>query len=255
MLALERTHRLRADRAWMPGTVRNSARLASGVLVTGAGAAAVGTVLVAPAMLLLWKGLLIGGAGIAIASDRVGKAVMQRQIRRMTRGEINVAELRNRAEGELVVMRGTIEADNLLGGALIDATGVFRRLEFTGHGKWVHEAAVNFSLVDEAGERIFVEAAGARWLTPHREKVTYPGARFTRESVPERVRDLVAGRASIDAIERVLGNGEQVQLVGYKTTRPDASGDVVDYRSPPQRATLRSGSELPLIISRVTDLR
>jgi len=254
MLAVERTHRLADDRAWLPRHVRRSAQLTAGSLMVGAGAAAVGAVIAAPAALLLWKGLLFAGAGVAVASERAGKAVLRRQIRRMARGELDLAELRNREEGELVVVRGTIESDAPLRGVLVDTDGVFRRLEFRGKGDWVHEAAVDFFLVDESGERIFVQAAGARWLAPTRERVVYPQERLSSERVPAAVRELAAGRESFEAIEQVLAVGSRIQIVGYKTTKPDVGGDVRDYRSPPERATLRSGAQLPLVITRAADL-
>jgi hypothetical protein len=53
----------------------------------------------------------------------------------------------------------------------------------------------------------------------------------------------------------VLTAGTRVQIVGYKTASADVSGNVVDYRLPPQRATLRSGPELPLVITALDDLR
>ena len=58
----------------------------------------------------------------------------------------------------------------------------------------------------------------------------------------------------IEAIERVLEVGTEVQVVGYKTASPDVTGDVGDYRSSPQRATLTSGDDLPLVITAVADL-
>jgi hypothetical protein len=254
MLVVERTHRLRDDRAWLPRKVRLSARFTTSTMLAGAGAATVGVVIAAPAALFLWKGMLLGGAGLALASNRAGKAVMQRQLRRMARGEIELADVKAHAEGELVVVRGTVEAEKPLRGILVDATGIYRRLEFAARRTWVHEAAVDFSLIDDAGERILVEAAGARWLVPSREKVTYPAERFTGAQVPPSVRALAAGRTSIEAFEQVLGVGERVQIVGYKSTSADVSGDVIDYRLPPQRATLRSGPELPLVITLLADL-
>ncbi len=106
------------------------------------------------------------------------------------------------------------------------------------------------------GNRILIEAAGARWMVPPRELVSYPGARFTREDLPTRVRELAAGRSTIDAYERVLPAGTPVQIVGYKTATADATGDIVGeaYRMAPQRATLRSGPELPLVITALADL-
>lgn len=205
-------------------------------------------------MFVMWKGLVLAGAGAAAAGERAGHAMMRRQLRRMSRGQLELAELDARAEGELVVVRGTIASDALLRGLLVDAEGVYRRMILKPGGKWVHEAAVDFSLIDEHGEHVLIQAAGARWMVPSRELVTYPAARFARDDVPRDVRKLVSDSGTIEAHERVLAPGTTVQVVGYKTASADVTGAVVDYRLPPQRATLRSGPDLPLVISTLEDL-
>ena len=252
---MERTHSLRTDLAWMPRRALRTSRLIRGVAWTAIGATVVGSMAIAPVMAVMWKGLLVGGAGAAAIADRAARAAMRNQVAKMTRGELALAELDAREEGELVVVRGTIEAEETLRGLLIDAAGVYRRLVFAARGTWVHEAAVDFTLVDEHGARIRVEAAGARWMTPRRELVTYPGARFRGEDMPAKVRQRAEGKDTVEAIERVLTVGTQVQLVGYKTTSADATGTARDYRSPPQRATLQSGADLPLVISRLDEQR
>jgi hypothetical protein len=254
VLAVERTHRLRADRAWLPRRVRHSGRAVTGAIWAGAGAVVVGAVAAVPATLLLWKGMLLGGAGLAVMGERVGNALVQRQLRRMARGEVELAEVTARAEGELVVVRGTVEVEEPLRGVLVDAEGAYRRMIFSARGSWVHEAAVDFSLIDDAGHRILIQAAGARWLAPPRELMTYPATRLAHADAPPRARQLAAGRDTIEAAEQVLQQGERVQIVGYKTASTDVTGEIVDYRSPPQRATLRSGPELPLVITRLADL-
>ncbi len=189
-----------------------------------------------------------------MAAERVGHVMQRRQLERMARGEVELANVKSHGEGELVVVRGTIQADAPLRGILVDTTGVFRRLIFSARGTWVHEAAIDFALLDETGDRIFIQAAGARWLVSPRERVSYPAHRFAGAHIPTRVSKLTAGRKSVEAFEQVLEVGERVQIVGYKTTSPDATGEVTDYRSPPQRATLCSGPDLPLVITRLDDL-
>jgi hypothetical protein len=138
---------------------------------------------------------------------------------------------------------------------ITDAQGVYRRMIFDPKGaKWVYEAAVDFALVDDAGNRILIEAAGARWMTPMRELVVYPRSRFDQPETPAPVRALLRAKPQIEAIEDVLAVGTRVQVVGYKTASADVTGRVVDYRLPPQRATLRSGPALPLVITAVRDL-
>ena len=252
---MERTHKLRHDLKWLPAGARRTGTLIRGGTIAAIGAGAAGAIVLNPfAAGLVWKGLVIGGAGAIAVADRAARGVLRSQLAKMTRGELQLAELDAREEGELVVVRGTIEADDVLHGTLIETEGVYRRMIFKARGTWVHEAACDFTLVDDKGARIRVEAAGARWMTPPRELVEYPSMRFTASEVSSKVRQLAAGKDMIEAIERVLDVGAQVQVVGYKTTSADASGVATDYRAAPQRATLRSGDALPLVISRVDEL-
>ncbi len=251
-----RTHRLRDDLAWVPREARRTSRL----IRTGTWAAVAGGALGAVAAMpvaaaLLWKLAVVGGAGTVALGERAARVALRRQLARMAAGELALAELDARPEGELVLVRGTIEAEPeaALHGLLVDAAGVYRRVVFQARATWVHEAAVDFTLVDERGARIRIEAAGARWLTPHRDLVTYPAQRLVRDDAPAKVRGLVAGRQTVEAIERVLPIGAQVQIVGYKTTSADATGTARDYRVPPQRATLESGPDLPLVIVRTDE--
>ena len=252
---MQRTHRLRADRAWLPRGVRSAGHMVSGGIWASAGAAITGALLFGgPAVYVMWKGLVLAGAGAAAAGERAGHVVLRRQLRRMAGGHIELAELGARPEGELIVVRGTVQSETLLDGVLVEARGVYRRMVFEPGRKWVHEAAVDFTLVDERGQYILIQAAGARWMVPTRELMTYPAARFDRDGVPREVRALASGKDTIEASERVLAPGTAVQVVGYKTASADIGGDFIDYREPPQRATLRSGPDLPLVITALEDL-
>lgn len=249
---MSRTHRLREDLAWLPREARRaSRRIRAGTWLAVGGA--VGAAVAMPlAAAILWKLAVVGGAGTVALGERAARAALRRQLARIAAGEIALAELDARTEGELVLVRGTVEVEPeaALHGLLIDAGGVYRRVVFQAGGTWVSEAAIDFTLVDDRGARIRIEAAGARWLTPSRELVTYPAERFARDDAPSKVRQLVSGRRTVEAIERVLPAGAHVQIVGYKTTSADATGVARDYRQSPQRATLQSGPELPLVIMR-----
>lgn len=254
---MARTHRLRDDLAWLPREARRTSRLIRGGTWAAVAAGAVGAIATTPLVAaVLWKLAVVGGAGTVALGEKAARGALRRQLARMAAGELALAELDARPEGELVLVRGTIEVepDAALRGMLIDAVGVYRRAIFQARGTWVHEAAVDFTLVDEHGSRIRIEAAGARWLTPQRELVMYPGARFLGDDAPAKVRELAAGRETVEAIERVLPVGAQVQIVGYKTTTADATGTARDYRMPPQRATLQSGPALPLVIVRTDEV-
>jgi hypothetical protein len=254
MIVVERTHTLDADEAWLPPAVRR-AKWAAGAAVTGGtGVAIAGALLVAPAIVVLWKGLVLAGIGASLLGKHVSRRAFHRQLRRMTQGQLALAELKHRAEGELVCVRGRIEAPQTLRGILLESTGVYRRMIFKTDRFWVHEAATDFDLLDESNHRITIHAAGARWLVSPREPMEYSGSRFAEEHVPAAVKERCAGHATVQAAELVLEPGELVQLVGYKSSVASVDGEVGDYRSPPQRPTLQSGPDLPLVITRVSDL-
>jgi hypothetical protein len=252
---MQRSHPLSKDRDWLPTRVRMARMVTSVGIWTVGGVATVGSIVAAPWLLVLTKLWVFGVGGIAIAGDRAGHAMAQRRLKQMTRGELPLAELTARDEGELVVVRGTIEATETLQGIMIDSEGVYRRAEIQANGTWITEAAVDFSLVADDGARILIQAAGARWMVAGREKFSYPLARFFRDDVPLKIRERVAGMTKVQGYERVLPVGARVQIVGYKTASADATGTVTDYRSAPQRATLRSGENLPLVITLESDLK
>jgi hypothetical protein len=240
----------------MPSSMRWASRGAAAA-VWGGSAAALGVALVAaPAVLLAWKGIVLAGAGAAVAGRKVGHVVFQRQLRKLACGDLPLAQLESRNEGELVVVRGRIEASDPLTGILVDTPGVYRRLVWEPAGRWVSEAAVDFALIDGEGHRVLVQTAGARWMVGPREPWSYPVARFDRDGLHSSIRELARRSRGgvIKAAERVLELGALIQVVGYKTASADVGGTVVDYRSPPQRATLRSGPGVPLVISLVSDL-
>ncbi|MEJ7603075.1 MAG: hypothetical protein WKG01_34630 [Kofleriaceae bacterium] len=258
MLAVQRTHLQRHDRDWLPASVRRTGRAVSGVVWGGAGLAFVGAVILTPAVFLFWKALAVGGASVAVLGERAGRYAFRRKLAKLTRGDVPLAEVRSRQEGELVCVRGKIEAETTLRGVLHGTEGVYRRMVFDWRGVWVHEAAVDFSLVDDRGDRILVQCANARWLVPDRERMEYPIDAFRREDglgLPREIRErlLQTLDTKVEATERVLEVGTAVQIVGYKTASPDVTGDVGDYRSSPQRATLTSGDDIPLVITMLRD--
>ncbi len=256
VLAVERTHRLKEDLDWLPASVRRTRKVVTGTIVGAVSAGIFTMFAISPAIIaILWKGLAAGAAGAAVAGERIGQTMLRRKLKKIASGEIELASLDERQEGELVVVEGVIEAETTIKGVLADASGVYRRMIFNPAGaKWVYEAAVDFALVDDAGNRILIEAGGARWMTPARELVTYPRARFEQPDTPAPVTALLRKKLQIEAIEDVLAPGTRVQVVGYKTASADVTGRVVDYRLPPQRATLRSGPALPLVITSVEHL-
>lgn len=256
VLAVERTHRLKDDLDWLPPSVRRTRKMVAGTVWGALSAGILAAVAISPgAVAVLWKGFAAGAAGAAVAGERIGQTMLRRKLRKIASGQIELATLEERKEGELVVVEGVVETEETIKGVISDVQGVYRRMIFDPTGAtYVYEAAVDFALVDDAGNRILIEAAGARWMTPMRELVSYPRSRFEEPDTPRPVRALLRSKPLIEAIEDVLAPGTRVQVVGYKTASADVSGRVVDYRLPPQRATLRSGPALPVVITAVRDL-
>lgn len=282
---VERTHRLKDDLNWLPPSVRRTRKVVTGTVWGLTATGLISAIAIAPGWVgVLWKGVTVASAGAMVAGERIWRTMLRSKLRQLAAGEIELASLDETREGELIVVEGVIEAENTLRGVITDAQGVYRRMIFDPkHSKYVHEAAVDFALIDREGNRILVEAAGARWMTPMRELVRYPRARFDQPDTPAAVKALLHAAphvdptpqsldvsavtlgnprrgtrpdtaGTVDAIEDVLAPGTRVQVVGYKTASADITGHVVDYRLPPQRATLRSGPTLPLVITAVQDL-
>ena len=153
-----------------------------------------------------------------------------------------------------MVVRGRIECAAPLTGVLVDRPAVYRRLHWRPDGRWFSEAAVDFELVDDTGHRVMVHAAGARWMVPEVEDIEYPGTRFDRDDLPTALRAGALRQGTVDAHEQVLEVGAEVQIVAHKSTTSAVDGVVTDMRQPPQRTSLRSGPELPLVITRLRDL-
>lgn len=165
-----------------------------------------------------------------------------------------LSDLRDRADGMRVHVRGRVQAAAVLEGVLSGTRGVFRCLIFERRGRWVHQAAVDFDLIDEQGERIHVETAGGRLLAPTWEAMPYPPAVWTGSrispSLADVVRTLQLDRcAEVPAAEFVLREGALVDVVGAKSRVVDPSGDPSVYREPPMRAAIRSSSSCPLVVA------
>lgn len=249
-IAIERTHPVGRDLDWLPFGSRALGRLVTAAMFAVAGVAIVAGLVVVPIPEQLYVTGPVALLPAGFLSERARRALMRRAVARLARGEIHLAAVDAREEGELVVVRGKIVADELLPGVIHRDRGVYRRLTMTAVNQiWIHEAAVDFSLIDAEGGRIRVQGAGARWLIESQPMRTYHPQELDREGVPPVVRDLVRrSDALIPASERVLTAGTEIEVVGYKTVTTDPTGTATDYRSAPQRATLRSGPRLPLVI-------
>ena len=250
---LDRTEPFGRDLAWLPSHLR---ALRSGTVV----ALWTSTTLAAIATAVLSGGAfahlaLLLGAGGFYAGDRLSRAIVRAQVRRLARGRVDLANLHREADGELVHVRGKVSAQATLPGFLHGTPSVYRRMSFVFFGtRLVHHAAVDFDLVDESGELVTVQVAGARLLAPEVEHADYPATRFSEQPLPPTLERLFAGRreslrGAISAGELLLRHGDDVEIVGYKTRTVDPRVAMRLARDTPMRATLRAGRELPLLIT------
>ncbi|HET6149335.1 MAG TPA: hypothetical protein VFH68_17495 [Polyangia bacterium] len=136
---------------------------------------------------------------------------------------------------------------------------VYRRLTFRHRWRrWLHEAAVDFDLVDASGAYIRVHVDGARLFAPAaRQLADYPVATLaSRPLCPSLEAVWGAGAANLGpmggalaAAEIALAPGALVEIIGEKTATVDpTAARSPGGRAPPLRAALRSG-QIPLIIT------
>lgn len=257
MYPLERTHPAAEDWDWLPAQLKALRWAVAGSVWTGTLGLAALVAIVSHGVLLAKAGPLLGFGGYLVGR-RVGRAVVQARVRRLARGAEDLRRLPAEPDGELLHVRGRVRATQALSGFLHGASGVYRRVAFRLDGvEWVHEAAVDFALVDAAGEAVSVQVAGARLLAQERERFEYPVARFTTPPLPATLERIVAPRRErlrwrtrpVEATELLLRDGDEVEIVGYKTRIVDPTVQMRLERDIPMRAALRSGRALPLLIS------
>jgi hypothetical protein len=255
-LDLDRTYLLRRELEWLPPELRAVRWSMWGVSALLAGLGVAVTVASGGALAHL---VAVAAAGGAVAGGPLGRSIMRRRLQRLARGQLDMVRLGAEPEGELVHLAGRISLSGPpLRGFLFGVEGVYRRMTLRlWHRSYLHESAVDFDLVDSAGERISVLVQGSRLLVPPpRELVDCPRPMFASQPPPPSLaalmgkhptRQVAEGRA-IPAAEFVLRPGAEVEIVGYKTGKVDPSAGSGIGRSPPMRPALRSG-RIPLIIT------
>jgi hypothetical protein len=210
------------------------------------------------------QGLTAMALGGAYAGDKVARSVLRRRLARLAHGDVDIKRLKNEPDGELVHVKGRIKLREKVPGKL-GGEGVYRRLRVTvGDTRLVHEAAADFHLIDESGEMIMVQTAGARLVAPEPEMKPLAGevlALLKSLKLPPKAERAVmewefrfkTGKpmSAVSGGELVLADGQMVEIVGYKSRAVDFSMEHLE-RETPLRATLRGGKELPLLISPLT---
>ena len=262
---MERTHLLKDDLNWLPPSLKAVRWAVAGTLWTGMAAAGVvfATHAGAGAVGGLYKSLAVAGA---YAGDWAARGVLRRRLGKLAHGQVELSRLKQEADGELVHVRGRVRARGALTGLLDEnASTVYRRVRLDlGEVHLIHEAAVDFSLVDEHGEMVFVQVSGARLVAaePKKQKLVSVGAQAERllaQPWPKQANRWIEKRAkrqrkgksmpTFFASEFLLQEGDEIEVVGYKTRVVDVSVESRLERETPMRATLRDGRELPVILS------
>jgi hypothetical protein len=267
---VQRTHLLKHDLDWLPSSLKAVRWTVAGTIWTGVLGGAIATSVLmhaTPSGYLggVGKSIIVGGL---VAGDKAARFVLRRRLAKLAHGQVAVARLKQEPDGELVHVRGRVRARQTLTG-LLDGQGqaVYRRVQlFLGQHRFIYEDAVDFALVDDAGEHIIVQVADARLLAsdPKPKKMRAEGAPaegLLALPLPEDGKKWLEWLAKrkrkgkkppqISATEVLLRDGAEVEMVGYKNRVVDVTVDNRLERDTPLRATLRSGRELPLIISPV----
>jgi hypothetical protein len=285
----QRFHLQKQDLDWLPPNLQMVRKVVSRTIWTGAIGAGVASI----ALPHLHLAGLVGGftkamfVGGVFAGDRAARSLLRRRLIKLTHGQLDLSRLRQEPDGELVHVRGRVRAGRHLPGVFDPSVrAVYRRLRlFLGDElpvlRWIHEAAVDFSLVDERGEAVTVQVQGARLVVadpklvrlgdcdPEVERILalLPMAANAhawlarRDARVQRGKPLLRSPARghwrgdfrLAVGEALLRDGDEIEVVGYKSRVVDPTLAARLERDIPLRATLRSGRELPVILSMAID--
>ena len=267
MVSLDRTLQAQHDLDWLPPSFKAIRWSVAGTLWTGLAGLLGGAFFVAkPGFFIYGKAIAVLFAGGYYAGDRAARAVLRGRLAKLAHGQVDVRRLQREADGELVHVRGRIKAISTIEPVthpeLLDSV-VYRRVVFSIDAKrWVHEAGCDFYLVDGTGERALIDVSEARLIAPDPKRVRVQGELASLvTNLP--LRPELRGRGTVEgglrvnvrnvvaAGERVLTDGDEVEVVGYKSRTVDPTVEARLERDIPMRATLRSGKLLPLLISPV----
>jgi hypothetical protein len=263
MMAFERTHLLRHDLDWLPGWLKALRWTVAGTVWAGLFGGVAALVAFSHVHVIFFgKGLAALALGGIYAGDKAARGLLRRRLVKLAHGDVDIKRLKHEADGELVHVKGRVKARQRLTG-MLGGEGVYRRLLINiGEQKVVHEAAVDFHLVDESGEMILVQTAGARLIAQEPDKKPLTGdvvGLVKSLSLPPKAQAAAGewefrfktGKSTraVSGGEVLISDGQEVEIVGYKSRTVDPTIVERLERETPLRATLRGGKELPLLIS------
>jgi hypothetical protein len=250
--AVDRVHLLKEDLDWAPTAIHRLNKLVVASVVVGA---------TVPALMkfgpMVW---FVPGIVAPVAlrlGNRSARELARRRLGRYARGDVDLSRLRDESDGELVRVSGVVNAQETLRGLVSDAPAVYRRLQVSlGSVQIIHEAAVDFSLTNDSGQRVKVLASESRLLCPTPRRYLIGGEseqRVLDEVLRTHINHLLRHRG-LDKFETMgdeflVRPGDQVDVVGYKTRIVDPDLEDRMARDNPFRAALRSGQRLPLLVA------
>jgi hypothetical protein len=253
---LERTVPAAEDLDWLPAEIKALRWAVAGAIWGGlASLVALFTLLTQGKFLFFWgkAGLVMGGYYVG---DRAAHSLMRSRLARLARGAADLSSFASEADGMLMHVKGRVRARETLPALIGEERAVYRRVSIQFGGiRVIHEAAV------EKGEQATVQVAGARLLVPDPQRRLFDQepAEFQSLALPDDfLRELAVRRQMIERGKQVdsirigevlVRDGDSVELVGYKTRTVDINMADRLARDMPLRASLRSGKELPLLIS------
>ena len=272
---MERTLPLRNDLDWLPPGYRAIRWGVAGSIWTAL-AGGVGALFFIPHVHFAYfagKGVAAIAAGGYWAGDAAARRVLRGRLRKLASGAVETSRLPQQADGELVHVVGRVRlmpshnGRNHLEGLLDASPAVWRRVVFGFSGRTdrvVYEASVDFQLVGDGGEPIVIETGESRLLAPDVKGKQLPDghpavARLeSLELTPYMMRQLEqrqkrrSNGKKVQALvvqERLLREGDLVEVLGYKSRVIDPTMADRMERDTPFRATLRGGPGLPLLIA------
>jgi hypothetical protein len=249
---VDRVHLLKEDLDWAPTAILRLNKLVVASLVVGA---------TVPAFLkfgpMVWFVPGIVAPFALRVGNRSARALVRRRLSRYARGEVDLSSLRNEIDGELLQVSGTVDATDTVSGLLDPVPCVYRRLQVSlGRIQLIHEAAVDFTLTDDSGQRVKVLASGSRLLCPISKRYLIESeaesrvlAEVRRTHIDKLLHQHGLEHFEVMGDEFLVRAGHRVDVVGYKTRVVDQRLEERLARDNPFRAALRSGEKLPLLIA------
>jgi hypothetical protein len=205
--------------------------------------------------------ITVAALGLMLAGLWAVQALFDRRREAFLRDAGRIGAAAGERDGLRIKVRGRVRATETLRGLIRDEPAVYRRVSFTlERVGLVHEAAVDFWLVDGEGAMVRVEVENARLLAPAFDLDAQTGEaadRLLALPLPRPIARAVAKRRARGESVALLGgevlvrDGDEVVVIGMKTRAVDPTVTERLPRDTPMRTMLCAGRDQPLVIAPV----